>query len=250
MDNNLIKTEEMELVSQVQGPLGFEDEDSDDLIIPRVKMVQSLSPERKEKVADEGDIINSLTKEKLNGKKFIPVYKFNSNILWNDRSDGGGIACRAGDGKIGVQTDGTKLACRACLRCEFDNTKTGKEAIPDCVKYINFFGFFEGEAMPTVLSFSKTNYKEGKKLYSLAKVQMQNMWHFGYTLESKVVSKNGNEWYIIDVKPAGATAAEDRALGMSLYSNFRNMDLNFDMNEETTDTTSAPVVDADTKTEF
>ena len=46
-------------------PLGFEDEDAQDMIIPRVKIIQSLSPERKDKIAEEGDIINSLTKEKL-----------------------------------------------------------------------------------------------------------------------------------------------------------------------------------------
>ena len=99
MENN---NTDMVINTQGEAPMGFEDEDSDDMIIPRIKIVQTLSPERKEKLADEGDIINSLTKEKLNGKKFIPVFKFNSNILWKDRSEGGGIACHARDGRIGV----------------------------------------------------------------------------------------------------------------------------------------------------
>ena len=58
-----------------------------------------------EKIADEGDIINSLTKEKLNGKKFIPVFKFNNNVWWRDRNDGGGINCIAQDGKMGRTSD-------------------------------------------------------------------------------------------------------------------------------------------------
>ena len=47
--------------TQVEAPMGFEDEEPDDMIVPRIKVVQTLSPERKEKLAEEGDIINSLT---------------------------------------------------------------------------------------------------------------------------------------------------------------------------------------------
>ena len=57
-----------ELAEQQKVPMGFEDEDAGDMIIPRIKVIQTLSPERKDKLAEEGDIINSLTKEKLNGK--------------------------------------------------------------------------------------------------------------------------------------------------------------------------------------
>lgn len=246
MENN--KTD-MVVNTQGEAPMGFEDEDSDDMIIPRIKVVQTLSPERKEKLADEGDIINSLTKEKLNGKKFIPVFKFNSNILWKDRSEGGGIACHARDGRIGVLSNGIQLACAQCRKCEFDNTKTGKEALPTCTKYINFFGFFEGERMPIILSFAKTNFKEGKKLYSLAKVTMQNMWNFGYSLDAKLQAKNGNEWYIIDVAPAGPTSEEDRAFGMDLFKGFRTSNLIYDMDESSTTTTdtvdTTKVLDAD-----
>lgn len=255
MTNELVKTQNNELLATevVDAPLGFEDEEAADMIIPRVKMVQSLSPERKEKLADEGDIINSLTKERLNGKKFIPVFKFNSNILWKDRSEGGGIACHARDGRFATLANGQKLACAICRKCEFDNTKTGRDALPTCTKYINFFGFFEGERMPIILSFAKTNFKEGKKLYSLAKVTMQNMWNFGYTLEAKEQAKNGNEWYIIDVAPAGATSDEDRAFGMELFKSFRNSNLVYDMEEGTADTSSSnvsePTISAD-NTEF
>lgn len=233
-------TETELMVNQTEGPLGFEDDDAEDMIIPRVKMIQSLSPERKEKIADEGDIINSLTHEKLNGKKFVPVFKFNSNILWRDRADGGGLACHARDGRIGNTSEGVNIACAQCRKCEFDNTKTGRESLPSCTKYINFFGFFEGERVPVILSFAKTNFKEGKKLFSLAKVTMQNMWHFGYSLQSKVQAKNGNEWYIIDVAPAGPTSEEDRAFGMELFKSFRNSMVNYDMDDTAAGATSAP----------
>lgn len=231
-------------------PMGFEDEEAGDMIIPRVKVIQTLSPERKDKVADEGDIINSLTKEKYNGKVFIPVFKFNNNIDWKDRADGGGIRCIARDGKIGEEIDGSRKLCAQCRRCEFDNTKQGRDAAPKCTKYINFFGFFAGERMPIILSFAKTNFNEGKKLYSLAKVTMQNMWNHGYTIDNKKMAKNGNEWFIMVVSPAGPTSEDDRAFAASLYQTYRTtiQQVAVDL-EDASVSEAAPKVDTDT-TEF
>lgn len=243
------KEETTEVANQTGMPLGFEDDDANDIIIPRVKVIQTLSPERKDKIANEGDIINSLTKEKLNGKVFIPVFKFNNNIWWRDRSEGGGIRCIARDGKLGTMSDGTTLLCASCKRCEFDNTKQGKESLPTCTKYINFFGFFAGERMPIILSFAKTSYNEGKKLYSLAKVTMQNMWNYGYTLNEKLQAKGGNEWFICVPTPAGATEESDREFGLSLYKMYRNsiQNLEYDMEDNTSASTSALNIEA---TEF
>ena len=245
----VVKEETTELVNQTGMPLGFEDDDANDMIIPRVKVIQTLSPERKDKIANEGDIINSLTKEKLNGKVFIPVFKFNNNIWWRDRSDGGGIRCIARDGKLGTRSDGTNLVCASCKRCEFDNTKQGKESLPTCTKYINFFGFFAGERMPIILSFAKTSYNEGKKLYSLAKVTMQNMWNYGYVLNEKLQAKGGNEWFICVPTPAGATEESDREFGLSLYKMYRNsiQNIEYDMEESTSASAPSPSIEA---TEF
>ena len=245
----VVKEETTEVANQTGMPLGFEDDDANDMIIPRVKVIQTLSPERKDKIANEGDIINSLTKDKLNGKVFIPVFKFNNNIWWRDRSDGGGIRCIARDGRLGTMSDGTNLVCASCKRCEFDNTKQGKESLPTCTKYINFFGFFAGERMPIILSFAKTSYNEGKKLYSLAKVTMQNMWNYGYALNEKLQAKGGNEWFICVPTPAGATEESDREFGLSLYKMYRNslQNMEYDMEDNTSASTAAPSIEA---TEF
>lgn len=247
MNNDIMKQEADSLAVNSGMPLGFEEEEADDVIIPRVKVIQTLSPERKDKVAEEGDIINSLTKERLNGKVFIPVFKFNNNVWWKDRSEGGGIQCMARDGKVGTLSDGTTQLCSVCRRCEFDNTKQGKEALPTCTKYINFFGFFAGERMPIILSFSKTCYNEGKKLYSLAKVTMQNMWNFGYRLDEKMLAKAGNEWYVPSMTAAGPTDEADREFALNLFKAYRNkmQDVAYDMDEQISDASSGPVVNED-----
>lgn len=227
--------EEKALSTNVSAPLGFEDEVEGDMIIPRIKVINALSPECKERTANEGDIINSLTKSMLNNMTFIPVFKFNSNILWKPRNEGGGILCQTRDGKTATQVDGSNLQCHICRKNEFDNTKVGRESFPTCTKYINFFGFVVGEPIPIILSFAKTNYNEGKKLYSLAKVTMQNMWNYGYTLSSKKLAKNGNEWYNIAVSATGATLELERQYGMNLYKQFRNAAINVDIDAEVSD---------------
>lgn len=246
MSDEIAKVNEAELAEQNAAPMGFEDEETSDLIIPRVKVIQTLSPERKEGVAKEGDILNSLTKDRLNGKVFVPVFKFSNHIDWRDRAEGGGIKCMARDGRHGEESDGTQLLCAACKRCEFDNTKTGKESLPKCTKYINFLGFFAGERMPIILSFGKTNYNEGKKLYSLAKVAMQNMWNFGYKMEEKLQSKNGNQWYICVMSPAGPSVEADRIFATNLYKAYRDniQAVKYDMDDTASDTTAAPDTEA------
>ena len=249
MEKELTTTTVNELASAGR-PMGFEDEEASDVIIPRVKVIQTLSPERKDKIAEEGDIINSLTKEKLNGKVFIPVFKFNNNVLWKDRSEGGGIQCIARDGKVGAESDDTTRFCSECRKCEFDNSKKGKEALPTCTKYINFFGFFAGERMPIILSFAKTSYNEGKKLYSLAKVTMQNMWNYGYTLNEKLMSKGGNEWYVPIMSAAGPTDEDDRNFAFELFNAYRTniQNVAYDLDEASSGD-SAPAADVNA-TEF
>jgi hypothetical protein len=244
-DKALVAKAESALATMPEVPLGFEDEEAGDMIIPRVKVIQTLSPERKEGKAKEGDIINSLTVEHLNGQVFIPVFKFNNNIEWRDRSEGGGILCIARDGKLGEKSDGTQLLCASCKRCEFDNSKQGKEAFPKCTKYINFFGFIAGQRMPIILSFAKTSYIEGKKLYSLAKITMQNMWNYGYALNEKLMAKGGNEWYICQPAPAGPSEESDREFGLALYKMYRSslQNLKFDMDDAPSEG-SAPDVTA------
>lgn len=247
MSNEIMKKETDELAVQTGTPMGFEDEDAGDVIIPRVKVIQTLSPEARERIAFEGDIINSLTKEKLNGKVFVPVFKFNNNVWWRDRADGGGIQCMARDGRIGTMSDGATMMCAACRRCEFDNTKQGKAAVPTCTKYINFFGFFAGERMPIILSFSKTSYNEGKKLYSLAKVTMQNMWNYGYKLDEKKMAKAGNEWFVPVMSAAGPTDEADREFAHQLFLAYRNkmQEVDYDMDDPGAGVTSAPVADVE-----
>ena len=131
---------------------GFEETDSKDIVIPRIKVINALSPERIDGKNEEGDLINSLTGEDVKGKRFIPVKQYYSNIYWNpDRDAEPRMFCRSFDGRVGQNDDGV-CVCSQCRKNQFDNTKTGKDAQPQCTSYLNFLGFFEDSPMPVVLS--------------------------------------------------------------------------------------------------
>lgn len=235
-------TNQTEVMNPQDQILGFEESKNEDTLLARVKVVNALSPERKDKTAEEGDIIISLTGEHIGpDDRFIPVKQYYSNIEWNpDRNSENRILCRSFDGKIGVSSDGTTLSCAACKRNQFDNSKTGKEAQPKCTAYMNFLGFFTNNPAPVVLSFSKTNYNEGKKMLSIAKSLMKSLFSYTYKLESKLVSKNNNEWYIIVPKLSDPTPEPLKEIAMEIYRAYEKMLVKADY-EETVYENNTPV---------
>jgi hypothetical protein len=230
---------------------GFEDSNASDIVIPRIKVINALSPERQDGIANEGDIINSLTKESVADKAFIPIKHFYSKIKWNpDRDADQRIICMSRDGKIGVDGDNVKHACASCKDCLFDNTKTGKDSQPLCTSYMNFLGFFEGDPMPVVLSFAKTNYNEGKKMLSIAKAMRCNIWDYSYLLAGKKVSKGRNSWYNISATRGPATSAEDRQLAKELYDVYAKIAINADYEDVATLDSSSVPADAEIAAEI
>lgn len=80
--------------------LGTETLGAADVEIPRVKLMQALSPELEEfNVLKQGDFFHTLAEENL-GKtvRVCPIYIDNRFILWRPREAGGGILARADDG--------------------------------------------------------------------------------------------------------------------------------------------------------
>ena len=250
MNNELEKKENSEVAAYNPNVIyGFEETKSEDIIIPRIKVINALSPERTEGIAQEGDIINSLTKESVIGKRFIPIKQYYSNMHWNsDRNAENRILCRSLDGRIGNTEDGA-ISCAQCKKNQFDNTKKGKDSYPTCTAYINFLGFFDDEPMPVVLSFAKTNYNEGRKMLSIARSLRVSLWKYAYSLVSKKVSKDRNIWYIVVPNLAGSTTPEQQALAFELYKiyNDTTIDTNY---EDTTQNTSAGAFDAQTENEI
>lgn len=77
---------------------GSENVGLDDVTIPRLEVIQSLSPQRKKndpayiEGAEEGMLFNSATSELFKGAVYIcPVYFRKEWVIWKDRNQGGGF---------------------------------------------------------------------------------------------------------------------------------------------------------------
>jgi len=194
--------------------------DKNDYIIPRAKLLQDMSPEVKAEGSSlkPGQIINSLTAEVL-PVTFVPLFWFPTWIRFNPRNkkDNGFDSNYEPGALIWMSKDPNDP--RVLEEGKFgDNGE-----VPLATKFLNFFSIFLGHAMPVIVSFSKTSYKAGKKLLTLASLSGGDMFARQYNLTTKLAHTDQNEYYVLEVAPTGMIAHDSKAFKVSesLYENFK-----------------------------
>ena len=206
------KQEDTSIVETKKPARGFEDGvEQDDLIIPRAKLLQAMSPEIVDGVEGlrPGMIINSLTGEVL-PEEFIPVFKFKDFIRFNPRSkdDPNFDSAFEPGGVIWKTSDPTDP--------RVEETKFGPNGEkPLATTFLNFFSHSPGSEMPVIISFAKTGYKAGKQLLSLCKFSGGDMFSKKYKLTSQKESNGTDTYYVLKV----------RASGIPLDTEFRSSEL-------------------------
>lgn len=203
----------------------------EDLIIPRAKLIQALSPEITEGLGVKpGAIINSLTKEVL-PDEFIPVFMFKNFIRFNPRSkadpnfdpayEPGAVIWKSTDSEDPKVITETKFG------------SNGEK--PIATTFLNFFTYFPGVPMPVIVSFSKTSYKAGRQLLSLAKFCGGDMFSRKYKLASQMESNDIGTYAVLKVTPAGSTAPEEYSLCERLWNDFSEKAKEIQVHEDITD---------------
>ena len=202
----------------------------DDLIIPRAKLLQALSPEIAEGLVDgakAGQIRNSLTKEVL-PSRVVPIFAFKSYFRFNPRDRAkegynpnyqpGAMIWRS------MNPDDPKVIEQACFGPNGE--------VPLALTCLNFFAFFPGVLMPIVLSFSKTSYKTGKQLLSLARFCGGDMWSRAYQLGAALVTDDKGTYYVFTVTSLGESNAEERHQAESWWTLFSDKAAELKVHEE------------------
>ena len=201
---------------------GFEEPtEREDLLLPRAILLQALSPQviDAEEGCKPGKVINSITNEQL-PETFIPIFKYTEFLKFNPRDskaenfdpayEPGALIWRTNDPADPRTTE-----------CKFgeDGSK------PLAMKVMNFLCYFPGVSMPIILGFSKTSYKAGKKLISLAQFSGGDMFSREYKLLTKPAESNGNKYFVLDVGFVGKTSQEKYKVAETLYKSFRGKEL-------------------------
>lgn len=228
---------------QKTGPArGFEEVDREDLVVPRLALAQSLSPQKKPsnekyiKGLEDGDIFNTVT-NKIYGKmggsiRAIPLFYTKSQMLFRPMDQGGGILCISVDGKTGGERHP-----ESCLTCPDNQWKDGKH--PACSKVGSFVCMLPDYAMDLiVVSFKSTGIKDAKQWNSLIRMKQRDMFSSIYKLTAITKNKNNNDFAAFRIENDSWVTEEFFKLAEQAFNDLRNKGLKFDTdgldNEEDT----------------
>ena len=191
--------------------------EQEDLIIPRAKLVQAMSPELSEDIEGlkVGSIINSLTKEIL-PPEFIPIFFYKSFARFNPRSNKDQNFDPEFAPGATMWTSNDQFDPKVLAQAKFG--ANGEK--PLAMTFLNFFCYFPGSPMPIIASFSKSSYKAGKQLLSLAKFSRTDMFAKKYQLTSVMESNSSGTFAVLKVSLVGASSTEEFKLCENLWTDF------------------------------
>lgn len=181
-----------------QGPArGSEEVKSSDMVLPRLEIVQALSPIKElNPDAREGMLFNSVTQEILGDHVyFVPVYFRLEYLIWKDQDQGGGFF---GSFPTLEQAEERK------------NTEVQNGENPDYLEIVDtpvHYGLRitpEGEKEQIVISMAKTKSKISRKWNAMIQIAGGDRFGRVYKLSSFTdENKKGQKFKNFVVQPAG-----------------------------------------------
>jgi len=219
-----VKEETFEIVTNEipdfmkQGNRGAENVGTDDMIIPRIELIQALSPVRKKsdpayiEGAEEGMLYNNVTLT-LYGTEVtvVPVYYTKQFLVWKDRKAGGG----GSNGFRGAFAT-KELADRAIA-------ELAEEALEVSDTAQHFVLVRNGEDwQEAVISMAKSKVKVSKRWNSLMRLSNTDSFSRAYKLSATTETNARNESYFnFNVAALGFVNKELYERAEKLYETIR-----------------------------
>lgn len=197
---------------------GSEEVGADDLTIPRLELVQDLSPCRKRndpayiEGIEEGMLYNNVTRQNYGESVLIvPVYFRKEYLIWKDRNEGGGF-------RGAFPTQEAAEAARADLE---DGDMC--EVIDTAQHFCLLIDPANGKAEEIVISMNKSKMKVSRKLNSLIRMNGGDSFSRVYRVTA-VAEKNSKnqDFFNFSVAPAGYPTREVYQKAESMYDAVRS----------------------------
>jgi len=191
---------------------GSENAGTDDIVLPRISLLQALSPQIDEgdaayvPGAKQGDIINTLTGA-IYGKEItiIPVFFRKVYIIWKDRAKGGGL-----NGIFDTKQD-------AMLALNALEPPTSDYEIIDTAEEFVLVVNADGTMDEAILSMSKTKMKCSRKLQSLIRLTTIDSFASMFTLKSIADQSDLGKFFNFDVASKGFVAEDVYKKAEAMY---------------------------------
>lgn len=196
---------------------GMEDVTASDMIIPRLEIVQSLSPARDKTSpayipgAEEGHLYNNVTRALIGSEAFvIPVVYKKQWLVWKDRKLGGGTAGFRG-------AFNTEHEAKAKI-AELAATEQHLEAIPT-PQHFCLVVQANGSTEEVVISMPKSKEKVSKRWNSLMRIAGGDSFSRVYRIWSVVeANAKGDKFQNVSIAMAGYTPEAAYRKAEALYN--------------------------------
>lgn len=178
---------------------GSEEVKSSDIVLPRMEIVQALSPIKEvNEDAREGYLFNSVTQEVIGELAyFVPVYYRMEFLVWKDQNKGGGFF-----GSFNSQKEAEARKHEAVMNGE---SPDDIEIVDTPVQY-GIRITEDGSTEQIVISMAKTKSKVSRKWNAMIQIAGGDRFSRVYKLSTfRDENKKGQKFYNYVVQPAGYT---------------------------------------------
>ena len=209
---DLVNSSEVNFPAELEGYSGYEDFDSNDLIIPRVKIVQPTS-----RKGTAGKFLMNLTDEEFSSMDIIVIKATRSRVLWGDDLEAQEPLCKSSNFLVPDASieEPISLACaiytqKGDLRvldvlCE--KAKWINNERPDCNQSYNLL-CLTGEHVPFWISLSGASISPVKRFISAIALRRKKLWQFGVTISTEERIKPNRHYTIRFGPPQPLEAAQ------------------------------------------
>ncbi len=211
-------------------PAGLENMERGDMVLPRLGLCQSNSPQRSKQNPKfisgiaEGNYFNSVTRQNYGERvRLVPLLFYKSRILFRPYEEKGGILCQAQDAKMGTGNPGGE-----CFKCPKSMFSKDGEA-PECNIFFNYAALVLPErGLPgadglVVFSLKSTGLKAAREWNSIIRLKNTDIFAGVYELTSTEQSNDIGHWYQPVIAPAGWVAQELYKMAKDAYLSVREV---------------------------
>lgn len=197
---------------------GTEEETTEDLAMPRLRLLQSTSTEVEEGKSTAGHIKHSLSGQEWKTVEIIPLCIRKSRIYFDPKNPKGPPICFAPDGKM------SRSGHRCLTDCPFDNAHLWKGDEPppcDLVRSFPCIILKDGKISPEIdfasVPFVRSSTRAAQKLVYLRQKSGKPYWSWVYELSTGTRKFQAGTAYIFDIRPVRETTAKEQNFAAALY---------------------------------
>ncbi len=198
---------------------GMEKAEQKDIMLPRVKLLQALSPEVAEGGKQAGLIVESISGNPFVGDgktlEFIPVTMFKNRTMFDGIGKEAVVSCTSLDNIKSSTGD----ICAECESSKWAEDKKGKRVPPACTEFYNFPIVILGGKKPiiSVLNLASTKIKVARKLLTLVRHTGLDMFALKFKLSVVKETANSQTYYNFDVEGAGYPTESEYKFAEQFY---------------------------------